>query len=107
MIALAIHELATNAVKHGSLSVPDGKVMVEWTLPETRDDLLRVDWSETGGPAVDEPKRIGFGHTVIRDMFARALTAEVQMNFSSSGFAWSARIPLSAVSVDTAETIAL
>jgi len=58
-LALAIHELATNAAKYGALSVPEGRVAVEWGLePGSR---FWFEWRETGGPAVEPPTRHGFG----------------------------------------------
>jgi two-component sensor histidine kinase len=58
-VAMAVHELATNATKHGALSTGEGRVSVEWTQRD--DGLVRVRWSETGGPAVREPSRRGLG----------------------------------------------
>ncbi|QJE73257.1 PAS domain-containing protein [Aerophototrophica crusticola] len=61
-IGLILHELATNAAKHGALSVPAGVVRVTWTLDGTR---LRLTWQEEGGPPAVEPKRKGFGSTLL------------------------------------------
>jgi two-component sensor histidine kinase len=58
-LAMAVHELATNAVKHGSLSTKEGRVSVEWAM--AGNGQVRVRWSETGGPAVREPSRHGLG----------------------------------------------
>jgi two-component sensor histidine kinase len=58
-LAMAAHELATNAVKHGALSTDQGHVSVEWSQGE--DGQVRLRWSETGGPAVREPTRRGLG----------------------------------------------
>jgi PAS domain S-box-containing protein len=68
-IALALHELATNAAKYGALSVKTGKVSVSWTYgPDRRMELL---WVETGGPEVRTPRRQGFGTRMIeRALFA-------------------------------------
>jgi two-component sensor histidine kinase len=57
-VALIIHELATNAAKYGSLSVPEGRVSVRSTIS---DRLLSLEWRENGGPLVSEPTRSGFG----------------------------------------------
>jgi two-component sensor histidine kinase len=63
-LALVLHELATNAVKHGSLSVPEGRVEIAW---EVGDAGRRVDltWTETGGPPVSPPSSRGFGSRLI------------------------------------------
>jgi two-component sensor histidine kinase len=58
-LAMAVHELATNATKHGALSTSEGRVSVEWAQRD--DGQVRVRWSETGGPAVREPSRRGLG----------------------------------------------
>ena len=58
-ISLAIYELATNASKYGALSVPDGHVAVWWSLGS--DSVFEFRWSETGGPPVTQPSRVGFG----------------------------------------------
>jgi two-component sensor histidine kinase len=58
-LAMAVHELATNAVKHGALSTEQGRVYVEWAQGE--DGQVKVRWSETGGPAVRKPDRHGLG----------------------------------------------
>lgn len=58
-ISLAIYELATNAAKYGSLSVPEGRVSVIWTLAEA--NTIEFQWRETGGPVVSQPSRVGFG----------------------------------------------
>ena len=58
-LAMAVHELATNATKHGALSTSEGRVSVEWA--QSDDGQVRVRWSEAGGPAVREPSRHGLG----------------------------------------------
>ena len=62
-LALALHELATNAVKYGALSTPAGKVSILWQLV---DGKLRLEWKELDGPAVSEPKSTGFGTRLLR-----------------------------------------
>lgn len=71
VLTLAVHELATNALKYGALSVPNGKVTVRWSVFERRDlSWLSFDWSEQGAPQratspPDEPRRRGFGSELI------------------------------------------
>jgi len=62
VVALALHELATNAAKYGSLSAQHGHVEIGWT---TDDGLLTLNWTETGGPAVTKPRKTGFGTKII------------------------------------------
>jgi PAS domain S-box-containing protein len=84
-IALVVHELATNAVKHGALSMPSGKVALSWSEiaadPEPR---LRLVWQETGGPEVSEPERPGFGLTVLSSVAAE-LGATIDSAFHPEG----------------------
>jgi two-component sensor histidine kinase len=58
-LAMAVHELATNATKHGALSTDEGRVSVDWTQDD--DGQVRVRWAETGGPVVEKPGRHGLG----------------------------------------------
>jgi two-component sensor histidine kinase len=73
-VALMLHELTTNAVKYGALSVPDGRVAVSWSVREGNGEpVLRLAWREHGGPAVEPPARKGFGTRLIE----RGLTGQV------------------------------
>ena len=62
-VAMAFHELATNAVKYGALSVPEGRVTIHWE--KTSDEGINIVWQEAGGPAVAPPVRSGFGSTLL------------------------------------------
>ena len=94
-IGLAIHELATNAIKYGALSVPAGKVSISWAfdseLLASRELLLK--WVEQGGPRVVPPSRNGFGHLVICEMIERSLNAKVVLEFVTHGLEWSISMP--------------
>jgi two-component sensor histidine kinase len=68
-LAMAVHELATNAVKHGALSVPDGRLSVTWRLDG---EALRLRWEETGGPRAGRPA----GAAGLRDAGARGHDAD-------------------------------
>ena len=62
-----LHELGTNAVKYGALSVPEGKVHLNWTVRRDGDkEVVDLSWAERGGPPAVEPTRKGFGSRVIR-----------------------------------------
>ncbi len=63
-LGLALHELATNAIKHGALSTPEGMVSIRWSVNASAATVC-VDWCESGGPAVVAPRRRGFGNVVI------------------------------------------
>jgi len=65
-MSLALHELCTNAVKYGALSVPEGRVTLLWTVGEGEERLLRLSWREEGGPPVATPTRAGMGSQLLR-----------------------------------------
>ena len=67
MVALALHELCTNATKYGALSVPEGRVRIGWTR---EGDSVRLTWTEAGGPPVAKPDKRGFGSTLIEQSLA-------------------------------------
>ncbi|MDO8432490.1 MAG: HWE histidine kinase domain-containing protein [Candidatus Binatus sp.] len=85
-LGLALHELATNAVKYGALSVPAGRVAITWQQrPEPEGGGIEIIWAESGGPAVVAPKRRGFGTQVIERNLARSLETEVNLKFEKAG----------------------
>ena len=81
-VAIIIHELATNAVKYGALSVADGAIHVSWSVDF--DDFFMLRWTERGGPAVDEPTRSGTGSAIIKAA-VRYLQGEIFREWTSSG----------------------
>jgi two-component sensor histidine kinase/PAS domain-containing protein len=94
-IGLALHELATNAVKYGALSVPVGRVTISWAFedhgPEPRQFL--VNWIERGGPTVTPPSRTGFGHVVFERLVTQSLNGSVAIDFVTEGLIWKLSIP--------------
>ena len=101
-IGLAIHELTTNAIKYGALSVPTGKVKVFWECeaePGAPRQLL-LNWNEQGGPLVIPPSHKGFGHVVFEDMIERSLAGKVAVEFAPSGLSWRATIPAANLIID-------
>jgi len=95
-VGLALHELATNASKHGALSNPRGRVDIRWSLDQRQDGpRFRIVWRESGGPEVHEPVRRGFGDTVIRAMVARALDGETKVEWKPEGLVWTLEAPTS------------
>jgi PAS domain S-box-containing protein len=81
-IAVALHELATNAAKYGALSSPDGRVDLEWT--HAADGRLNLRWTETGGPAVQSPTRQGFGGRIIAQMISQ-LDGKARFDWRAEG----------------------
>jgi two-component sensor histidine kinase len=94
-IGLALHELATNAIKYGALSVPVGQVSISWALDNQgpRSSELRLRWVERGGPIVNPPSRKGFGHAVFERSVAKSLDGKVSMEFAPEGLSWELSIP--------------
>lgn len=85
-LAMAMHELATNAVKYGALSGPDGKVEVSWTTkPSARGERLFLSWRERGGPPVKPPARKGFGTRLMERGLAYDLKGSVRLDYPPEG----------------------
>lgn len=101
-LSMALHELATNAVKHGALSVPTGQVTVTWdTDPKTA--TLQLHWAETGGPAIsDPPQRQGFGTRVMRGTIVDQLGGQHECAWLASGLACDIILPAARVLADAA-----
>ncbi len=91
-LGMAVHELATNAVKYGGLSLPEGRVDVTWKLTTAEDaeagapmKWLVLDWIETGGPPVSPPSRSGFGTLLIQRGLAHELGGGATLDFDAAG----------------------
>jgi PAS domain S-box-containing protein len=83
-LALAVHELATNALKYGALKWPDGRVSLAWTLEPA--GLVRIEWKETAAvPVPAEPSRVGFGSRVIRSALSHDRDATTVLSFEPDG----------------------
>ncbi|MBU4530909.1 MAG: PAS domain-containing protein [Desulfomicrobium sp.] len=85
-IAMALHELATNAAKYGALKVDDGKVAITWTIAGNgQDRRLCLRWEESGGPLVAPPTHKGFGSRLIQRALAMELGGQVNVAYEASG----------------------
>ena len=94
-LAMAVHELATNAGKYGALSVPDGRILVEWdTRSADGDTRLRLQWREHDGPPVVAPQRKGFGSRLITEGLTMQLDGEATLAFEPTGLVCCIDIPL-------------
>jgi two-component sensor histidine kinase len=80
-----LHELATNAAKYGSLSVPKGQVEVTWSC--VADGRLILRWTESGGPPAKKPTHEGFGTSVIKRMIKEQLKGEMHLDWRAEGLA--------------------
>lgn len=109
IVGLVPHELATNATKYGALSVPAGRVAMHWSFHEggIAPDSFHLTWQELKGPAVEPPKRRGFGRLVMEQMVKREIDATVKTDFAPSGIVCTLEMPASyAARIEANGTIA-
>lgn len=85
-IALCIHELTTNAIKYGALSVPEGSVEVVWEITEGNAPLFSMNWVERGGPPAVAPSRQGYGTRYIRSALGSLFGTAPELQFGTQGF---------------------
>lgn len=90
VIGMALHELATNSLKHGALAHPEGRLRIVWAGAPTAN--WKLEWDESLPSVLVPPERKGFGHVVMVDMVERALDCEVKLEFRSSGVFWSLNV---------------
>ncbi|MFY9696465.1 MAG: HWE histidine kinase domain-containing protein [Xanthobacteraceae bacterium] len=94
-LSAALHELAANAIKHGSLSRSRGQLDLRWTVSRTQRGMtLTLDWVEKNGPPARRPRKTGFGSRLIDLVIERQLNGEVTRTFSRKGLAVKLVVPL-------------
>jgi two-component sensor histidine kinase len=102
--ALLLHELATNAAKHGALSVADGKVSLRWMIDRSLPQpTFRLTWKEMDGPPVKPPLRRGFGELLVRRIAPHDVAGRGTARYEPSGFSYELEAPLSEVTLPEAE----
>jgi PAS domain S-box-containing protein len=89
-VALALHELATNAAKYGALSTDSGNLHLSWSIGT---DALTLEWVESGGPRAAEPKSLGFGLTIVRSSIEEQFRGGVVYNWRDDGLHCRLSIP--------------
>jgi PAS domain S-box-containing protein len=99
-LSLALHELATNAIKYGALSVPEGRVEVTWRLADER--TVELEWTERHGPPVRRPSHKGFGLRLLERGLRQELDATVRVEFRPTGVWCRVRFPASHGAEETA-----
>ncbi|MCC6889455.1 MAG: PAS domain S-box protein [Hyphomicrobiales bacterium] len=92
-LGMAFHELATNAAKYGALSDPNGMVRVSWDMAGAGRQLV-ISWTESGGPEVKPPERVGFGRVLLERGLAVDLQGKVQLDFCPSGLRCVIAVPI-------------
>ena len=97
-VSMVLHELTTNAAKHGALSTDDGRVSVRWFLTANGQarDRVCIEWQEAGGPAVRAPERSGYGMEVIRGLVPYELDGTVDLTFAPAGARCVLTVPVAA-----------
>jgi two-component sensor histidine kinase len=93
-LGFALHELATNASKHGALHTPDGRVSVSW---HRTGDRIHLEWKETGGPEATMPDGRGFGYLVLTQLVPQSLQGDATLEFIPEGCRWTLDFPASHV----------
>lgn len=91
MLSLAVHEMAENALQHGSLSNREGTVEIRWSVD---DDHLDFGWYEHGGPTVSQPTHTGYGTRIVERVLAAEFAGTATIEFKPEGFAFRLHAPL-------------
>lgn len=106
-IGLAIHELATNALKYGALSNAIGRVHIAWDVVDDSDGkpILQMVWRESGGPPVAEPTANGFGSLLIKRNVEQVLKASVVLDFQPTGLVWRVEAPAGDLLIEAIERV--
>jgi len=97
-LGLALHELATNAVKHGALKNAAGRVVVNWRIEEDMVPRLRLCWQELGGSPGEPARRKGFGYTALERVVPSSLGGTAKLSFTAEGVRWELDVPLDRIS---------
>ena len=97
-MSLILHELATNAVKHGAFSEAKGQVRVCWDLDQAIPPSFRLAWQERGGPPVKPPASSGFGTRLIEFAATRELGGHAALNYAHGGLEVEIVAPIGSVS---------
>jgi two-component sensor histidine kinase len=94
-VGMALHELISNAVRYGALAGEGGTIAVSWRTTERgADEWLDLEWRESGGGAVTEPARLGFGATILTSLAPSALGGKADLQFDAGGLSWILSAPL-------------
>jgi len=95
VVGMIFHELATNAAKYGALSIPFGRVVVAWHVVMAEGQrVLQVEWTERGGPSVEEPLHRGFGSRLIEQATRQQLNGSALVSFAAEGLTCRLDLPL-------------
>lgn len=84
-LGMALHELLSNAERHGALSTDNGVVNIDWRREPSSESQLALVWTERGGPGIDEPQPNGAGHYLVRNVLARQFGGDAELAFDQEG----------------------
>ncbi len=96
-LAMAFHELSTNALKHGALSVDTGRIDVTWAISEEVPAMFQITWEERGGPAPKSKSKSGFGKLVLEKLMPAAVDGTAEIVGGADGIKWTLSAPLDRV----------
>jgi PAS domain S-box-containing protein len=96
-LAMAFHELSTNALKHGAFSVETGRIDVTWTISEGLPAMFNIIWQERGGPAPKSKSKSGFGKLVLEKLMPAAVEGTAEIAAEPDGIKWTLSAPLDRV----------
>lgn len=95
-LSMVIHELSTNALKYGALSVPGGRISITWSV-DAEAERFNLEWRESGGPPVTEPKEKNFGSHFIERALPGQLQGDARLIFEPSGLICRVNIPIASL----------
>ncbi|MGJ0507960.1 MAG: HWE histidine kinase domain-containing protein [Methylocystis sp.] len=84
-LGMALHELLSNAERHGALSTEDGRVAVDWRVADSEGRRLQIDWKEHGGPPVQTPSRTGVGQYLMKSVLTRQFGGDIDIVYDPDG----------------------
>lgn len=84
-LGMALHELLSNAERHGALSAESGRVAVGWRVTDSEGRRLQVDWKESGGPPVEAPSRSGVGQYLMKSVLTRQFGGDIDVYYEPDG----------------------
>lgn len=84
-LGMALHELLSNAERHGALSAENGRVTVEWRVADAEGRRLQLDWKEHGGPPVEVPSRAGVGQYLMKSVLTRQFGGDIDFHYEPDG----------------------
>lgn len=95
VLGMALHELATNAIKHGALSLMSGQVKVDWKIGQSGDEaILTIEWREMNGPQLEGQPNPGFGSRLLRQTIVQELAGELDIRFERQGMCCIIAVPI-------------